>query len=289
MRRAPIVLVSLAAWPIAASAQPGQAPELTLTAPKATTYLHRVDFVGRLSPAAQDARVRLLRGSRLIAYARVRDNGFFKIPVELASPGPFHVAWLTATSNEVTVRIRPRLDVKLVGTQVAGAPLRLEAAVTPAAAGPIRVRVANLDRRVGSMASLDLPTRQIGSLQIKVTTEPPSGYDKLHRELTATLRAPNLSLGTTSQTVSDLARQLAALHYAVPGFGPSFGEDFQAERLGIPEGAGPRADRRGRRRVLDAARPSRGSRRPATWNRQVTSRSTRRGRCSTSSATGRSR
>ena len=157
----------------------------------------------------------------------MRNNGFFKIPVELASPGPFHVAWLTATSNEVTVRIRPRLDVKLVGTQVAGAPLRLDAAVTPAAAGPIRVRVANLDRRVGSMASVDLPTRQIGSLQIKVTTEPPSGYDKLHRELTATLRAPNLSLGTTSQTVSDLARQLAALHYAVPGFGSSFGEDFQ--------------------------------------------------------------
>ena len=200
MRRALIVLVSLAAWPMAASAQPGQAPELTLTAPKATTYLHRVDFVGRLSPAAQDARVRLLRGSRLIAYARVRDNGFFKIPVELASPGPFHVAWLTATSNEVRVRIRPRLDVKLVGTQVAGAPLRLEAAVTPAAAGPIRVRVANLDRRVSSVASVDLPTRQIGALQIKVTTEPPSGYDKLHRELTATLRAPNLSLGTTSQT-----------------------------------------------------------------------------------------
>ena len=203
-------------------------PELTLSAPKATTYLHKVDFVGRLLPAAQDARVRLLRGSRIIAYARVRDNGFFKIPVELASPGPFHVAWLTATSNEVTVRIRPRLDVKLVGTQVAGAPLRLEAAVTPAEAGPIRVRVANLDRRIGSVASVDLPTRQIGSLQIKVTTEPPPGYDKLHRELTATLRAPNLSLGTTSRTVSDLARQLAALHYAVPSASAaSFGEDLQ--------------------------------------------------------------
>ena len=31
MRRALIVLVSLAAWPMAASAQPGQARELTLT------------------------------------------------------------------------------------------------------------------------------------------------------------------------------------------------------------------------------------------------------------------
>jgi hypothetical protein len=229
VRRALIVLVSLAAWPLAATAQaqPGQAPTLTLKAPRATTYLHTIDFVGRLSPPAKDARVRLMKGHRLIAYGRVRADGVFKIPVSIGSPGPFHAAWLTATSNEVAVRIRPRLDVELVGTQVAGAPLRLEATVTPAAAGPIRVRVANLDRRVGSMASVDLPTRQIGSLQIKVTTEPPSGYDKLHRELTATLRAPNLSLGTTSQTVSDLAKQLAALHYAVPGFGPSFGEDFQ--------------------------------------------------------------
>jgi hypothetical protein len=229
VRRAPIVLVSLAAWPIAATAQaqPGQAPTLTLKAPKATTYLHTVDFVGRLSPPAKNARVRLMRGDRLVAYGRVRADGVFKILVSIGSPGPFHAAWLTAASDEVTVRIRPRLDVELVGTQVAGAPLRLEATVTPAAAGPIRVRVAGLDHRVGSTGSLDLPTRQAGSLEIQVTTEPPPGYDRLHRELTATLRAPNLSLGTSGQTVSDLARQLAALHYAVPGFGSTFGDDLQ--------------------------------------------------------------
>jgi lipoprotein-anchoring transpeptidase ErfK/SrfK len=229
VRRALIVLVSIAAWPIAATAQaqPTQAPTLTLKAPKATTYLHKIDFVGRLSPPAENARVRLMRGSRLVAYGHVRSDGVFKIPIEIASPGPFHVAWLTATSNEMAVRIRPRLDVQLVGTQVAGAPLRLEATVTPAAAGPIRVRVAGLDRRVGSTASIDLPTRQVGSLEIQVTTEPPPGYDKVQREVTATLRAPNLSIGTTSKTVSDLARQLAALHYAVPGFGSAFGEDFQ--------------------------------------------------------------
>jgi L,D-transpeptidase-like protein/putative peptidoglycan binding protein len=229
VRRAPIVLVSLAAWPIAATAQaqPGQAPTLTLKAPKATTYLHTVDFVGRLSPPAKNARVRLMRGDRLVAYGRVRADGVFKILVSIGNPGPFHAAWLTAASDEVTVRIRPRLDVELVGTQVAGAPLRLEATVTPAAAGPIRVRVAGLDHRVGSTGSLDLPTRQAGSLEIQVTTEPPPGYDRLHRELTATLRAPNLSLGTSGQTVSDLARQLAALHYAVPGFGSTFGDDLQ--------------------------------------------------------------
>jgi N-acetylmuramoyl-L-alanine amidase len=227
VRRALIALVSLAAWPMAATAQPGQASTLTLKAPKATTYLHRVDFVGRVSPPAKDARVRLMKGDRFIASARVRGNGLFKIPVRLGSPGPFHAAWLSATSNEVTVRIRPRLDVELVGTQVAGAPLRLKATVTPAAAGPIRVRVAGLDRRVGSTASVDLPTHQVGSLQIQVTTEPPAGYDRLHRKLTATLRAPNLALGTTSPTVSDLARQLSALHYVVPDLGSTFDEDFQ--------------------------------------------------------------
>jgi L,D-transpeptidase-like protein/putative peptidoglycan binding protein len=227
VRRALIVLVSLAAWPSAATAEPVQAWTLTLKAPKATTYLHQIDFVGRLSPRATNARVRLMRGDQLVAYARVRGDGVFKIPVKVASPGPFRVVWLEAVSNEVRVRIRPRLDLELVGRQVAGAPLRLEAAVTPATAGPIRVRVAGLDRRVGSTASVDLPTRRAGALRIQVTTEPPAGYDALHRELTATLRAPNLAPGTTSETVSDLARQLAALHYAVPGFGSTFGTDFQ--------------------------------------------------------------
>jgi N-acetylmuramoyl-L-alanine amidase len=234
VRRAVLVLVSLAAWPAAATALPGPTNGVTLTlkAPKATTYLHRIEFVGRLSPTKKNARVRLLRGDRLVAYGRVRANGTFRIPIKLASPGPFHITWLSATSGEVTVRIRPRLDARLVGTRVAGAPLRLEAAVRPAAAGPIRVRVirggaVGLNRRFSGNASVVLATRQAGALRIQVTTDPPSGYDALRRELTATLRAPNLALGTTSPTVSDLARQLAALHYAVPSFGSTFDDDFQ--------------------------------------------------------------
>ena len=94
VRRALIVLVSLAAWPIAATAQaqPTQAPTLTLKAPKATTYLHKVDFVGRLSPAAEDARVRLMRGSRLVAYgARARRR-------RLQDPGRASAARARSTS-----------------------------------------------------------------------------------------------------------------------------------------------------------------------------------------------
>jgi N-acetylmuramoyl-L-alanine amidase len=234
VRRAVLVLVSLAASPPAASALPGPTYGITLTlkAPKATMYLHRIEFAGRLSPPTKEARVRLLRGDRLVAYGHVRADGTFRIPVKLGRPGPFHVAWLRATSEEVSIRIRPRLDTRLVGARVAGAPLRLEAAIMPAAAGPIRVRVirggaVGLDRRFGGNASVDLATRQAGALRIQVTTEPPSGYDAVRRELTATLRAPNLALGTTSATVSDLAHQLAALHYAVPSFGSTFDDDFQ--------------------------------------------------------------
>ena len=235
MRRALLVLGLLVAWPAAATPLPvpTTAPTLTLKAPKATTYLHRIEFVGRLSPPAKDARVRLLKGEALVAYGHVREDGTFRIPVELGSPGPFHVAWLSARSPDVTVRIRPRLDAKLVGPRVVGAPLSVEATVEPAAAGPIRVQVirggaVGFDKRFpGGGASVQLDTRKAGDLTVRVTTEPAAGYDSLRRELPAKLLAPNLSLGMTNPSVSDLARQLAKLHYAVPSFSPTFGNDFQ--------------------------------------------------------------
>jgi peptidoglycan hydrolase-like protein with peptidoglycan-binding domain len=234
VRRALLVLGLLVAWPAAATPLPGPTfgTTLSLKAPKATAYLHRIEFAGRLSPPAQDARVRLMKGPALVAYGRVRPDGTFRIPVKLGRPGPFHVAWLSVRSEEVTVRIRPRLDARLVGPRIAGAPLALEATLRPAAAGPIRVQVirggaVGLDRRFpGGGARVQIGTRDSGELTIRLTTEPPRGYDPLRRELTATLHAPNLSLGATNPAVSDLAHQLAALHYAVPSFSPTFGDDF---------------------------------------------------------------
>ena len=223
MRRALLVLVSLAAWPAAAAALPGPrlGATLTLKAPKATTYLHRIEFVGRLSPSAPDARVRLLRGTTLVATGRVRPDGSFRIPVRLASPGPFHVAWLSARSTEVTVRIRPRLDAQLVGSPVVGAPLRLVASLRPESAGSVRVQVirggqVGFDRRYPGRAQVSLGTREIGTLRVRVTTVPKPGYDRLVRELRTTLRPPTLAVGTTSPAVTELARRLSALHYVIP-------------------------------------------------------------------------
>ena len=229
VRRAFLVLLFLIAWPGAAQALPG--PTLTLKAPKATAYLHRIEFVGRMSPVAPNARVHLFRGATLVRTVPVRADGSFRIPVRLARPGPFHVAWLRTRSPEVTVRIRPRLDARLVGSSVAGAPLHLEATLTPAEAGRIRVEVirsgaVGFEARYNGEARVSLGTRQIGALRVRLITDPKPGYDSITRELRTTLRPPNLSYGTTSPAVTELARRLSALHYVVPSLSSTFSEDF---------------------------------------------------------------
>jgi hypothetical protein len=228
MRRALLVLALLVAWPSGAGAD---APALTLKAPSATAYLHKIDFVGRLSPAVADARVRLLRGTTLVATTRVRRDGSFVIPVRIANPGPFRVVWLHASSPQVTVRIRPQLQTELVGTRVAGAPLRLVAALEPETAGRVRVQVIRsgrigFDRSYAGEARVSLGTTRTGLLRVRVTALPKPGYEPLSRELETTLRPPNLSVGVTSPAVTELARQLSALHYVVPSLSSTFSDDF---------------------------------------------------------------
>ena len=228
MRRALPFALLLLIWPASATAT---TPTLTLTGPKATTYLHTVDFAGRLSPAAPDARVRLMRGETLVATTRARPDGSFRFKVDLANPGPFHAAWLTARSNDVTVRIRPSLHASLVGSLVAGAPLKLAATLEPSEAGRVRVQVirggqVGFDRSFAGGARVALGTREVGTVRVRLTTLPRPGYDTVTRELRATLRPPNLSVGMSSPAVTALARQLAALHYAVPSFSSTFSYDL---------------------------------------------------------------
>jgi hypothetical protein len=172
-----------------------------------------------------------MRGATTVATTRARRDGSFLFKVELANPGPFHVAWLSARSKDVTIRIRPRLRATLVGSQVAGAPLRLAATLEPTGAGRVRVQVirggeVGFDRSFPGGARVALGTRETGTVRVRLTTLPRPGFDPVSRELTATLRPPYLALGTTSPAVTELARRLAALHYVVPSFSSTFSEDF---------------------------------------------------------------
>jgi lipoprotein-anchoring transpeptidase ErfK/SrfK len=228
MRRALVVLVPLIAWPAGASAE---VPALTLKAPGATMYLHKIDFAGRLTPAVENARVRLLRGTTLVATARVRRDGTFVIPVRVANPGPFRAVWGQTASPEVTVRIRPRLETRLVGSRVTGAPLRLVASLEPETAGRVRVQVfrsgrVGFDRSYRSGARVALGTAKVGELRVRVTAVPRPGYERLAREVAATLRPPSLSVGSTSPAVAELTRRLGVLGYAVPSPSATFSADL---------------------------------------------------------------
>lgn len=250
VRRAILVTCVVVAWPSVAHTA---APVLTLRAPKATTYLHTVDFVGRVSPPARNARVRLVRGTKLVALGRVRGDGTFVIPVRIANPGPFRALWSHASSPSVTVRIRPRLDARLVGSGVAGAPLRLVASLHPAAAGRLRVQVlragaVDFDQSFLGRAHVTLSTRRPGSVRVRLRTLPRPGFEPLARELAAAVRPPSLAVGTTNPAVAELARRLAGLHYAVPSLAATFSSDlvesvyaFQKvqglPRTGVPDAA----------------------------------------------------
>src|SRR2546425_10579824 len=89
--RPALALFFVLLWPGAAAA--ADTPTLTLKAPRATSYGHRIEFDGRLTPAVGGAHIRLYRATQLVATAAARGDGSYRIPVAGPSPGPFHVRW----------------------------------------------------------------------------------------------------------------------------------------------------------------------------------------------------
>src|SRR4029077_687253 len=113
-----------------------------------------------------------------------------------------------------------------------GAPLRLAARLATAHAGRVRVQVirggsGRFDRSFTGDAKVALGTRQAETIRVRLTTMPAPGWESVGQVLSTTLRPPNLSVGMTGVAVSLLAKQLAALRYAVPSFSSTFSYDFQ--------------------------------------------------------------
>src|SRR5262249_53352946 len=156
------------------------APTLTLKAPKATAYLHEIDFVGRMSPAVRNARVSLYRRSTQVTSGRVHGDGSYVLKVHVANPGPFQVRRLKSRPNPVTVRIVPRLVAQFAGSRVAGSPLKLTALLAPTEAGRVRVQVirsgrVGFDQSFAGGAHVALGTQQFGTIRVRLTTLPRPG------------------------------------------------------------------------------------------------------------------
>src|SRR5438270_4214250 len=168
VRRALVVLLSLLAFPGAAAAQ---GETLSLKAPSATAFGHRIDFAGRLSPSQPGARIRLYNRGHFVAAVPLRRDGTYVLHVQVASPGPFHAAWRDAQSAPVTVKIQPELQASLVGPGVVGSPLVLVAELRPQQAGALHIRILRSGRRTldsvfYNPARIGLGTQELGGFHI---------------------------------------------------------------------------------------------------------------------------
>jgi hypothetical protein len=117
-----------------------------------------------------------------------------------------------------TVLVRPRLDVKLVGSSTLGSSLRVRAVLRPAHAGTVRVRV---DGRATNL----VPTARARRVRVAVSTVPHKGWAGPGRTLTATVVEPSLGPGSRGPSVRMLEGRLHALHYALRGADGYYGQD----------------------------------------------------------------
>ena len=228
VRRRLALLVLALACPAAANAQ---VSAVTLKAPGATHFGHRIEFVGRISPSTPGTPVRILRGGVFVAAGAVRGDGTFRIPVRVGQPGPFVAVAGKVASTPVAIRIVPELVASLVGSRVVGAPLTLVAKLQPTQAGALRVRVVRGGRETlvasyRGQAHVRLGTSDAADLHVEVATVPQQGYVPLTKTLEASLVPPKLAYGSASTAVAELAHRLAAIHYAVPSFSSTFSADL---------------------------------------------------------------
>ena len=175
-----------------------------------------------------------MRGSTLVAATPVRGDGSFRFPVELAEPGPVP---RRVADGQLERRHRadppdpPRVPRRQLRRRRAADASRRRS--SPAEAGRVRVQVirsgqVGFDRSFAGGARVSLGTHPIAETVARPADDRAAAglRQRRARSCRATLRPPNLSSGTTSPAVTELARQLAALHYAVPSFSSTFSDDL---------------------------------------------------------------
>ena len=150
-----------------------------------------------------------------------------------------------------------------------------------------RGSAAIVDRTYGGRVRIKLDTRRLATYVIRATVMPNEGYSTTAHVLRAPVVLPRLALGNRSSAVAQLGDQLRRLHYSAP-----YGATFDGRMLdavyafekvqGLPRTGA--VDTRFWQALANPRKPSR-----VTRYLRAISRSTRAGRCSTSSAGRRSR
>lgn len=189
-------------------------------------------FSGSIWPALQRARVELIGPRGAIARGKTRANGGFVLEARLRGTGPFRVRVAGLVSSEASVRLRPAIDVRFVGSGIVGEPLRLVAGVHPADAGRLTASVWRNGRPVFAGPLEGAPRLETGSpaaFRVRIDLAPAAGYLAAARTLRGAVVRPALALGARGRGVRALQRRLVELRYALPRVDGLYGlTTFQA-------------------------------------------------------------
>jgi peptidoglycan hydrolase-like protein with peptidoglycan-binding domain len=206
------------------------AGSVTLTGPRGSGYGRPVVLRGVAVPGGVP--VAVYTTSRELAVTRARADGSFRVVLpHLTGAGPYVARTLLAGSAPLSIGVRPELRVAFTGAGAVGRPLALSAALRPATAGKLRVRiwrsgrlVADL-RRTRGVLRLSLPTGKAAAYRAEIATVPAAGYVAARSAAERTVVDPNLQLGSSGPSVRALEQRLAAMHYALQRVDGRFDSD----------------------------------------------------------------
>ena len=201
-------------------------------APARATFGASGRYTGSIWPAVAGAPVVISGPSGVVARGKTRANGGFVIRARVPGRGPFRARVHGLLSGESSVRLRPRVATRFVGSGLVGDPLRFRASVQPAGAGTLHVTVWRDGRRTHMgpyEGPLGLRSRRPASYRVRVELRPAGGFLPASRVARAAVVRPNLALGSRGPSVRALEERLRELRYALPRVDGSYRLDtYQA-------------------------------------------------------------
>ncbi|MFL5964673.1 MAG: L,D-transpeptidase family protein [Gaiellaceae bacterium] len=182
-------------------AQPVTSISLALSGPAGARYAQRVTLRAKVTPRLPVT----LNGRRFVAG---------KLSVRVLGAAPW-TAQAGNVSAVIRIRVTPKLVVKVVGSPLVGARLRVLATLHPAVAGTV-ITPKSIDTSVPRLA------------RVEVRTQPAPGWTAVRETVTAQIVSPTLRYGDRGASVRELEGQLARQHYAIRRDGWFGSEDLEA-------------------------------------------------------------
>ncbi len=187
---------------------------VSMRGPRSAAYGDRIVLRGTVVPALSGPIV--VNGKKGLRATR----GSFRIAVRHRRPS-YDVRFLDARAQAV-VRVRPQLEVRLVGSTARGSSLRLAARLRPSNAGAVFVESRSFTRGFGSVA---IDTSRERTLSVRVRSVPAAGFAAVRRTVSVTIATPSLQLGSRGPSVLELERMLAEQRYALQRVDATYGFD----------------------------------------------------------------